>query len=98
MPATRLGCGGAAYCGRGAGPGMMTGYRPTAVARMAVRMACATGALVALACAAAAQVAPAQAPQAPQAQAPQGQVQPPVQPDPGQALAPGNKPGFIDAF
>jgi hypothetical protein len=69
---------------------------------MAARMSCATGALVMLACAAAAQPAP-QAPQAPQAplapqapQAPQGQGEPQAQPD--AAPAPGNKPGFIDAF
>jgi len=72
---------------------------------MAERMGCATGALILLTCAAAAQVPPApqapqaQAPQAPQAlQAPQGQAEPPAQPDTGPAPAPGYKPGFVDVF
>src|SRR3981081_3395032 len=98
-----MGCG----AGRAA---TMTGYRQTTMARMAVRMGRATGALMLLTCAAAAQVPPvtqAQAPQGPTApqapqgqapQAPQGQAEPPAQPDTSQAPAPGYKPGFIDVF
>src|ERR1700726_3567173 len=93
--APHMGCG----AGRAA---TMTGYRQTTMARMAVRMGRATGALIVLTCAAAAQVPPtpqAQAPQAPPAlQAPQGQAEPPAQPDTSQAPVPGYKPGFIDVF
>jgi hypothetical protein len=70
---------------------------------MAARMSCATGVLVMFAGAAAAQVPAApQEPQAPQAlqapQAPQGQGEPQAQPGASPVPAPGNKPGFIDAF
>jgi hypothetical protein len=84
-----MGCG----AGRAA---TMTGYRQTTMARMAVRMGRATGALIVLTCAAAAQVPPVPQAQAPQA--PQGQAEPPAQPDTGAAPAPGYKPGFIDVF
>jgi hypothetical protein len=90
-----MGCG----AGRAA---TMTGYRQTTMARMAVRMGRATGALMLLTCAAAAQVPPV--PQTPQAQAPQapqvplGQAEPPAQPDTSAAPGPGYKPGFIDVF
>jgi hypothetical protein len=90
-----MGCG----AGRAA---TMTGYRQTTMARMAVRMGRATGALMLLTCAAAAQVPPV--PQTPQAQAPQapqvplGQAEPPAQPDTSAAPGLGYKPGFIDVF
>jgi hypothetical protein len=87
-----MGCG----AGRAA---TMTGYRQTTMARMAVRMGRATGALIVLTCAAAAQVPPAPpTPQAQAPQAPQGQAEPPAQPDTSQAPVPGYKPGFIDVF